>query len=192
MKVAPRVLSPFGAERIFFYSERMLPDYLASNLDIVFVGINPGIYSDRVGHYFARKQNMFWSALNESGLVPQVLTPWDDARVTTFGLGLTDLVKRASASAGEVSESEFVQGGRDLRRKLEPLKPRIICFAGLVGYRFAFDRNAQLGLQPQTWGDSRLYVVPSPSPRNARYRDEIVTWFKRLKDYRDILRGGAA
>ncbi len=170
--------------------QTMLPDYLAPNLDIVFVGINPGTYSDRVGHYFARKQNMFWSALNESGLVPEPLTPKDDARVTTFGVGLTDVVKRASGSAVEVSVDEFIQGGHELRRKLEPLKPRIVCFAGLVGYRLAFDRNATLGLQPETWGESHLYVVPSPSPRNARYRNEIITWFRRLKDYRDVLKGG--
>ncbi len=172
--------------------QTMLPDYLTPNLDIVFVGINPGTYSDRVGHYFARKQNMFWSALNESGLVSELLTPQDDSRMTSFGFGLTDVVKRASGSASEVSESEFVHGGQDLRRKLEPLKPRIICFAGLVGYRLAFDRNATLGLQPQSWGESRLYVVPSPSPRNARYRNEIVTWFRRLKDYRDALKGGTS
>ncbi len=63
----------------------MLPDYLAPNLEIVFVGINPGEYSDRVGHYFARPQNLFWTALYQAGLVPQKLTPADDSRLLQFG-----------------------------------------------------------------------------------------------------------
>ncbi len=63
----------------------MLPDYLAKDLDIVFVGINPGTYSDKVGHYFARKQNLFWTALYESGLVQEPIKPEDDRRLLQFG-----------------------------------------------------------------------------------------------------------
>lgn len=170
----------------------MLPDYLAPHLDIVFVGINPGTYSDRVGHYFARKQNLFWTALNASGLVPEPVGPEDDARLPGLGLGLTDIVKRSSGSATEVSVAEFVEGGRVLRAKLTPLAPRIICFAGLVGYRLAFDESARPGVQPETWGASHLFVVPSPSPRNAYYKNEIIAWFKRLKAHLDTLKEGAA
>ncbi len=159
----------------------MLPDYLAPNLDIVFVGINPGEYSDRVGHYFARPQNAFWAALSESGIVAETMTARDDARITQFGLGLTDLVKRASKSASEVTRKEFMEGGKALRAKLEPLAPRVICFVGLTGYRAAFDPSARLGAQSSRWGASRLFIVPSTSARNARYRKEIVRWFKKLK-----------
>ncbi len=159
----------------------MLPDYLAPNLEIVFVGLNPGEYSDRVGHYFARPQNAFWAALSKSGIVPEPLTPSDDARITQFGLGLTDLVKRASKSASQVSKEEFVKGGRKLRAKLEPLAPRVICFVGLTGYRAAFDPSARLGAQSSCWGKSRLFIIPSTSARNARYRKEIVHWFKELR-----------
>ncbi len=70
----------------------MLPDYLAPNLDIIFVGINPGEYSARVGHYFARKTNLFWTALYQAGLVPEKLAPQDDYRLPGFGYGLTDIV----------------------------------------------------------------------------------------------------
>jgi double-stranded uracil-DNA glycosylase len=185
-KVAPRILSPFGWEVFIFH---MLPDYLQPNLDIVFVGINPGEYSNRVGHYFARKQNAFWTALNASGLVDETLIPEDDARLPQLGLGLTDIVKRATPNANQVAESEFLTGGKALRAKLEPLAPHIICFVGLVGYRQAFDRTAQLGAQAGRWGAAHLFIVPSTSPRNARYRNEIVTWFKRLKEYRDQLKG---
>ncbi len=163
----------------------MLPDYLAPNLDIVFVGINPGEYSARVGHYFARKQNSFWTALNQSGLVPERLTPEDDQRLLQFGLGLTDLVKRATRNASYISRAEFVAGGKRLREKLESLAPRIICFVGLTGYRQAFDRKARPGLQTARWGKSYLFIAPSTSARNARYRAGIVDWFRKLKHYLD-------
>ena len=159
----------------------MLPDYLARNLDIIFVGLNPGMYSDQVGHYFARKQNMFWTALNESGIAPQQLEPSDDVRVVEFGLGLTDLVERATHGANEVSKMEFQKGGEKLRAKIAPLEPRVICFVGLTGYRAAFDAHARLGAQASRWGASRLFVVPSTSARNTRYWNEIVEWFRQLK-----------
>ncbi len=162
----------------------MLPDYLAPNLDIVFVGINPGEYSDRVGHYFARPQNLFWSALYESGLVPKRLSPQDDARLLDFGYGLTDVVKRPSARADQVSPAEFMKGGRALRRKLEPLSPYLIAFVGLYGYRLAFDRQARLGAQETRWGNARLFILPSTSPRNAYYRKDIAEWFRKLRDHK--------
>ncbi len=167
----------------------MLPDYLAPNLDIVFVGINPGEYSDRVGHYFARKQNGFWPALHQSGLVPERLMPEDDYRMPQLGYGLTDIVKRPTPNATHVAGAEFIEGAMILRAKLEPLTPRIICFVGLVGYRQGFDRHANLGLQSARWGESHLFIVPSTSPRNARYRNEIVEWFGRLKKHLDELKG---
>jgi TDG/mug DNA glycosylase family protein len=159
----------------------MLPDYLAPKLDVIFVGLNPGIYSDQVGHYFARKQNMFWTALNESGIAPQPLGPRDDVRIVEFGLGLTDLVKRATNSAREVTKMEFQRGGETLRASIAPLEPRVVCFVGLTGYRAAFDAHARLGAQASRWGTLRLFVVPSTSARNARYRNEIVEWFRKLK-----------
>jgi TDG/mug DNA glycosylase family protein len=166
----------------------MLPDYLAPNLDIVFVGINPGEYSDRVGHYFARKQNSFWTALHRSGLVPELLTPKDDCRMPAFGYGLTDIVRRATPNASHVAVSEFAKGAKILRAKLEPLAPRLICFVGLVGYRRGSDPKAVLGPQRTRWGKSHLFIVPSTSPLNVRYREEIVDWFKRLKEYLNELK----
>ena len=172
------------------HNASMLPDYLAPNLDIIFVGLNPGIYSDQVGHYFARKQNMFWTALYESGIVPQRLEPRDDMRIIEFGLGLTDLVKRATNSVGEITRMEFQKGGKKLRAKIALLEPRVICFVGLTGYRAAFDAHARLGAQASQWGASRLFIVPSTSARNARYRKEIVEWFRKLKVFLDDLKGG--
>ncbi len=161
----------------------MLPDYLSKSLDIVFVGINPGTYSDKVGHYFARKQNLFWTALYESGLVQEPLTPEDDKRLLQFGYGLTDVVKRATPNASYLAADEFVAGAQELKAKLMPLGPSIICFVGLVGYRAGFDHKAILGPQPARWGESHLFIVPSTSPRNAYYRPVTVEWFRRLRKY---------
>ncbi len=166
-----------------------LPDYLAPNLEIVFVGINPGAYSARVGHYFARKQNSFWNALSQSGLVPEKLSPEDDVRIVEFGLGLTDIVKRSTSNASQLGAAEFVEGGRVLRAKLQALAPRVVCFNGLLGYRNAFDRKAKLGQQEERWATSQLFIVPSTSPLNAHYRGEIVHWFRKLKQYTDQLKG---
>lgn len=165
----------------------MLPDYVAPNLRLVFVGLNPGEYSARLGRYFARKQNLFWPALNASGLVPEPVGPEDDHRLLDFGIGLTDLVKRATPNVSHLAPDEFRAGGQSLRARLAPLAPRLVCFVGLMGYRIAFDAHARLGPQPVTWGRSALYLVPSTSPRNARYRPDIVTWFRRLSAYLDEL-----
>ena len=190
IKVAPRISRPSRTREFCFNRGIMLslPDYLAPNLDVIFVGINPGEYSARVGHYFARRQNLFWTALNESGLVPERLSPEDDYRLPQFGLGLTDVVKRATRNSGYVTESEFISGGKRLRAKLKPLAPRVACFVGLVGYRIAFDRRAVLGTQAEQWGRAHLFIVPSTSPRNAYYRPEIISWFKHLKEYLDQLK----
>ena len=166
-----------------------LPDYLAPHLDIVFVGINPGEYSARVGHYFARKQNGFWTALNQSGLVPEMLTPEDDVRLSKMGLGLTDIVKRPTSRADQIEDDEFKQGGQALQRKLKKLSPLIICFVGLTGYRKAFDRNAVLGRQQTRWNSSHLFIVPSTSPLNAKYRKNIPNWFGQLRILRDQVKG---
>ncbi len=165
----------------------MLPDYLAPNLDIVFVGINPGTYSDRVGHYFARKTNLFWTALYQSALLPVPLRPEDDSRMLEFGYGLTDIVKRATPNASHVAENEFKAGARVLKDKLMRFAPRLVCFVGLVGYRQGFDPKAVLGLQPELWGKSHLFIVPSTSPRNAHYRPETVEWFVRLRNYSESI-----
>jgi TDG/mug DNA glycosylase family protein len=168
---------------------KTLPDYLKPNLDIVFVGINPGEYSARVGHYFARKQNGFWTALNQSGLLSEELTAEDDHRLPEFGFGLTDIAKRPSARAAMLDDREFVLGGEELKKKLEKFSPLLICFVGLYGYRKAFDRTAVLGLQLARWKQSYLCIMPSTSPLNARYRNNIGDWFKQLKILRDQLKG---
>jgi double-stranded uracil-DNA glycosylase len=165
-----------------------LPDYLREGLDIIFVGLNPGLYSAKVGHYFAMAQNRFWSALSASGLVPHPVGPEDDARLMEWGMGLTDVVKRPTRGIHELSRSEFRRGAKTLREKLLHYKPRIICFVGLTGYRVCCEDRSVLGPQARSLGESQVFVIPSTSPRNAHYSlDDIIRALKDLREYRDRL-----
>ena len=115
-----------------------LPDYLREGLDVVFVGINPGSYSARVGHYFATPQNRFWRALNRSGLVPgrDDLGPEDDALMPDYGIGFTDVVKRASNSASSLRAADWRLWAPQTKEKLLRFAPLVVCFHGDDSCRF--------------------------------------------------------
>ena len=175
-------------------SVKTLPDYLAPDLDIVFVGINPGAYSAEVGHYFATPSNRFWTAVNRSGLFPEPLTAQDDHRALDFGVGFTDVVKRPSSSASKLRVADYRRWAPVLREKLERFAPSIVCFHGVTGYRGylkhaeGVDDRPKLGLQDRSLGVSKIFVVPNPSPANAVYSvDDLTAWYRRLKDLRDEL-----
>jgi TDG/mug DNA glycosylase family protein len=168
-----------------------LPDYLPTRPDILFVGINPGTYSARQGHYYARATNRFWWALHASGLVPARLSPQEDWRVIEFGLGLTDLVKRPTNSAAEVRGDEFAAGRQALAGKITRVQPLIVCFNGLIGYRQFFQEHTQPGRQARRLHGAWVFVLPSTSARNAAYsRDAVLGYFRDLCALRDALRNG--
>ncbi|SRR5579884_188112 len=162
-----------------------LPDILEADLKIVFIGINPGTYSAQVGHYYARSTNLFWPMLYESGLIPLRLTPEDDWKLVRFGIGLTDVVKRSSDSASDLAREEFEAGAIVVRNKILMWRPRIVCFNGLTAFRAVFSRNEGPGPKPDRIGESRVFVVPSTSRRNAAYpREQVLFWFKELNRFR--------
>ena len=171
---------------------RTLPDYLRKNLDIVFVGLNPGLYSAEVGHYFANKVNRFWEALSASGLVPDPVGPEDDARLMSWGIGLTDIVKRPTRGIHEVSQAEFRRGAKALREKIVHYAPRIVCFNGLTGYRICCGKDAGLGDREHRFGGAHVFAAPSTSPRNARYSlSDIVAALRDLKEFKESLQAKA-
>lgn len=173
-----------------------LPDYLESGLDMVFVGLNPSSYSVRVGHYFANPRNRFWAALNLSGLVGIELTPEQDGQLLHYGIGFTDVVKRPTPQAKGLTAADYRHWAPVLRDKLLHYQPRIACFQGLTGYK-AYLRygegaaeRAELGLQERTIGRSRVFVIPNPSPANARYSlADLAAWYRRLAALRRKLAG---
>lgn len=166
---------------------KTVKDLLRPGLDILFVGINPGLYTAAIGHHFGRPGNRFWPALNASGLLRRPLTPYDSAELLESGIGITNIVDRATALASELTEEEQRRGAKRLERRLRRYKPRRAVFLGLGLYRVAFDRpKARLGLQRETIGRTRLWVLPNPSGLNARFQiPDYIRMFRRL-----IRRGG--
>ena len=171
-----------------------LTDYLKPGLDIVFVGLNPSSYSVRVGHYFANPRNRFWAALNRSGLVAEELGPERDAELGNYGIGFTDVVKRPTPQASGLRAADYRQWAPVLRAKLERYQPRIACFHGMTGYKAylkygeGVEERPELGLQERCIGNSRIFVVPNPSPANAQYSlDDLVGWYRKLTEFRGEL-----
>jgi double-stranded uracil-DNA glycosylase len=174
-----------------------LPDLLCDALDVVFIGINPSLYSAAQGHYFARRSNRFWpcfsrsvlSAATRRALGVERLEPAHDRALRAHGFGFTDLVKRASPRAGDLEPQEFAAGVAILRKKLERHQPRIACFHGMTGYRHVLRALApaaadvKLGAQPLSVGTTRCFVVPNPSGANAHFTPTDQTrWYDRLAD----------
>lgn len=170
-----------------------LPDYLQTGLDIVLIGLNPSQYSVEAGHYFANPRNRFWGAFNLSGLVARECGPTDDHTLLTEGIGLTDVVKRPTRQGSGLKAADYRHWAPVLTEKLLKYQPRIACFQGLMAYksylRYAPDsteENADLGLQPVSIGESKLFVVPNPSPANAKFSlSDLAEWFGQLKALRD-------
>lgn len=186
-------------------AELTLPDYLAPDLDLVFVGINPGLYSARVGHYFARRTNRFWPAFSRSRLSEGVrsklrktdLAPEDDSALLSFGIGFTDVVKRATGNAAQLQSEEYRLGAPELLNKLRRFQPAVACFHGVTGYgafaRYALGdekRRWELGPQDRSVGQTLLFVVPSPSPANAHFTlGDQIEWYDSLSAYLTGLAG---
>lgn len=168
-----------------------LPDYLQEGLDIVFVGLNPSVYSVEVGHYFANPRNRFWAAFNRSKLIDRAVMAEDDASLLRDGIGFTDVVKRPTRQGSGLKTSDYRHWAPVLKEKLIKYRPRIASFHGMMGYRAYLkhaenvDEKLALGLQERMIGQVRVFVVPNPSPANAKYSlDDLVGWYDRLQELR--------
>jgi TDG/mug DNA glycosylase family protein len=150
---------------------RRVPDLLRPGLRVLFVGINPSLYSAAVGHHFARPGNRFWPALHGAGLTPRRLSPWDERELLALGLGVTNVVARATASADELSADELRAGAAALARKVRRYRPGAVAFLGVGAARVVLDRpRAAVGRQPEGWAGAAVWVLPNPSGLNAHYR----------------------
>jgi double-stranded uracil-DNA glycosylase len=150
---------------------KTVPDVLAPELSVLFCGINPSLYSAATGHHFARPGNRFWPALHRSGFTRRQLRPEEQEELLTYGLGVTNIVARASARADELTRAELRAGARALTARVARYTPAVVAVAGISAYRFAFDRPAAvLGEQAERIADARLWVLPNPSGLNAHYQ----------------------
>lgn len=164
--------------------DRTLPDLVGPRLRAVIVGLNPSVYSADRGTAFARPGNRFWPAALEAGLVPADRDPW--AAFTGAGIGFTDLVKRASPRADELMADEYRDGADRLRALVEWFAPKVVCFAGVTGYRKVFDRRAALGWQADGIGESAVYLMNNPSGVNAHATAaDLVGDFTRVREFAD-------
>ncbi|MBB5158314.1 G/U mismatch-specific DNA glycosylase [Saccharopolyspora phatthalungensis] len=147
-----------------------IPDVLSPGLRVLFCGINPGLWSGATGFHFARPGNRFWPALHAAGFTPRLLHPHEQAELLDFGLGITNVVARASARAAELSDDELRAGGQVLVEKVRRFRPAWVAVVGITAYRVAFgERRATVGPQDRRIEDTKVWVLPNPSGLNAHW-----------------------
>jgi double-stranded uracil-DNA glycosylase len=156
---------------------------IAPGLKVLFVGINPGLYSAATGHHFARPGNRFWPALHLAGFTRKQLKPSEQAELLNDGYGVTNLVNRGTAAADELAPEEFVAGRRRLAAKVRRYRPRYVAFLGVGAYCHAFSiKQAKIGRQREALEGAEVWVLPNPSGLNANYQlPALVELFRRLR-----------
>ncbi len=162
---------------------RSVPDLIMAGVMALFCGINPSLYSAAVGHHFARPGNRFWPALHAAGFTDRCLSSFEERELLSLGYGITNIVRRATASADELTADELTAGARQLERKVRRYRPRCIAFLGVGAYRTAFDRSrATIGPQAERIADTQIWVLPNPSGLNAHYRlEDLARLFAELR-----------
>ena len=152
-------------------TNRTTIDLIDYNLKVLFCGINPGIWSGATGFHFAKPGNRFWKTLHLAGFTDRVLHPSEEHELLENGYGITSFCKRTTARADELSNEEFVEGGKDLVKKIERFKPKTLAVLGIGAYRTAFQKpKAALGLQDEKIGGATVWLLPNPSGLNAHYQ----------------------
>lgn len=181
-------------------TRRTLPDFIAPGLDIISIGINPSLYSVERGFPFARPGNRFWPALNASGLVAPPVAPSRDGvelLLRRHRIGFTDLVKRPTARASDLTDADYKRGAKLLRAKLVRHAPAIAWFQGISAFRLFLEHAGDprdaiaAGLQPDVIGPTRVFVTPNPSGANPRANLKLlVPLYRELARLRDQLKTG--
>jgi double-stranded uracil-DNA glycosylase len=167
-------LARFTRAQLESFNGALVDDLAGPYVRLLFVGINPGLWTAAVNAHFARRGNRFWPALHAAGITPTLvdasdgMAPADLAMVHQLGIGITNIVPTASARADELTREELRDGGVALEAKVRLLQPAVVAVLGLTAYRQAFDRpRAVAGRQHDTLGGSQLWVLPNPSGLNA-------------------------
>jgi TDG/mug DNA glycosylase family protein len=163
---------------------RTIPDLVGPDLRVLFSGINPSLYSAATGHHFARPGNRFWPTLHGAGFTPRLLHPSEQHLLPALGLGITNVVARATARADELTPAELTEGGKLLTTLVRATEPRYLAILGVTAYRAAFKRpKARLGPQPDEIGGVPLWVLPNPSGLNAHFQlPDLIEQFTELRE----------
>jgi double-stranded uracil-DNA glycosylase len=164
-----------------------LKDRVRPPVRVLFVGINPGIRSATIGHHFAGYSNRFWKLLFDAKLIDEPIRAEDDARLAEWGLGITNLIPRATPGIDTLKPAEYVAGERALRRKVRRWQPDAVAFVGVTLFRAVFRRRQAdriaLGEHAERFEGARVFVLPNPSGRNANFSyAEMLEAFGSLRD----------
>jgi len=165
-------------------------DLLGPEVRLLFVGINPGLWTAAVNAHFARPGNRFWPALHRAGITSRLvdasrgLDPADADELRAAGVGITNIVNVATARADELTPAQLREGGERLRRTVRTLRPAVVAMLGLTAYRQAFrDGKAVTGRHPEPFGGAELWVLPNPSGLNAHETlDSLAVWYRRAAE----------
>ncbi len=160
-----------------------LPDLLAPGLKAIICGLNPGLQAAASGHHFVGRQNRFWTVAHRAGLTPVLLDGYSDHRFLEFGFGLTAVVARPTASAAEVSKSEYAFAGAELARKIETYRPQAVAFLGKAAYGAIHGQSKiAWGQQPEAFAGAIAWVLPNPSGLNRGFStDDLVDHYSRFR-----------
>ena len=171
-----------------------LRDIVMPRPRILFVGINPSLRSEQVGHHFASPANPFWRLLFASKLIPEPLTSEEDGRLVEFDMAMTNLCARASRSAAELTREEIVAGKAILARKIKRLAPEVVAFVGLSIYRDFFGKSGSpgAGMKEEIIAGARVFVLPNPSGLNASFPgfQHKLIWFEKLREFVEVMENG--
>jgi len=163
-------MPPTRAELLAAHGKRV-PDLIGPDLLVLFCGINPSLYSAAVGYHFARPGNRFYKTLMLAGFTDRVLAPHEQGELLLRGIGITNLVARATASASELEDAEYRRGARTLAKKLREYRPGALAFLGIDAYRIASGRrDVRVGRQAEPFHGFPCWVLPNPSGLNAHYQ----------------------
>ena len=163
--------------------DKTVRDVIGPGLDVLFCGINPGLYTAAIGHHFGKPGNRFWPALHQSGFTPELMSPYDERELLALGLGVTNVVMRTTATADELGDEELKKGAAALRRKVLRHKPMYLAVLGLGAYRVGFGvKKAAVGPQDEAIGSTKVWLLPNPSGLNAHYQlPDLAREFGRLR-----------
>lgn len=177
----------FTKEELAAFAGKTVDDLLGPHVRLLFVGINPGLWTAATNTHFCHPSNRFYPALRKAGLIDWAIdtsvgmSAEERERLERAGIGITNLVPRATVRASDLDSAELRQGRARVEAVVAEIDPVVTAVAGLTAYRTAFDRpRAVLGRQPEPIGRSRLWVVPNPSGLNAHETvDSLGAWYRR-------------
>ncbi|HEX7354637.1 MAG TPA: G/U mismatch-specific DNA glycosylase [Mycobacteriales bacterium] len=153
-----------------------MPDLAYPGMRLLLCGINPSLWSGVAGYHFARPSNRLWPTLYEAGFTPRRLHPSETHVLREAGIGITNLVPRATARADELAADEVRSGRRRLEGLAARFEPHVVAVLGIGAYRLAWDdRRAAVGEQQTSAGGARLWALPNPSGLNAHYQQADLT-----------------